>query len=376
MAFPAAAPGDDTFVGLIMLEQPPDWWLPPGFTLSPNGATPLQATDPAGNACFVYAIPGYQPSQQQVDTVADVIERELGPVPREGLDPSVYRFVSADRDTPIGLINRAILYPIDQAALLLHLASYGIDATIVGSTELAARRGWMEETSAGRLRRDLGLLTIVLGAEAGRAPEVSSAALRTTASRAAVLSRASGGVLSPIVLRAERATGLPFGRMFRVVDLVEADPALPGSAMQGRTVQGWLSRIRAGQAFDRAQARQYQFNQVYIVKDSGRGYWILDSYGPSNPAFGAGPVSRKFTQLADIRIESAASMLQEAYRKYRPGQTFANVPWGPRDLLDATSQGQLWLEVPVQTKPIPGAVLATARQLSIKVRDVTGKVYQ
>ena len=376
MASPAAALGDDSFVGLIMLEQPPDSWLPPGFTLSPNGAAPLQVTDPTGNACFVYAILGYQPSQQQVETVADVIERELGPLPREGLDPSVYRFVGADQQTPIGLINRAILYPFDQAALLLHLASYGIDATIVGGTEVAARQGWMEETSAGRLRRDLGLLTIVLGAETGRAPEVPSAALRTTASRAAVLSRASASVLSPIVLRAEGVTGLPFGRMFRVVDLVEADPAIAGAAVQGRTVQNWLVRVRAGQAFDKAQAGQYQFNQIYVVKDTGRGYRILDSYGLSKQALEVGPVSRKFTQLAEIRIESATSMLEEAYRKYRPGRTFADVPSRPRDLLDTTIQGQLWLEVPVQTKVIPGAVLATARRLSIKIRDVTGKVYE
>ena len=61
-----------------------------------GGEVPLQATDPAGNACFVYAAPGYRPSQQQVDTVADVIERELGPLPRGGLDPGLYRFVGAD----------------------------------------------------------------------------------------------------------------------------------------------------------------------------------------------------------------------------------------------------------------------------------------
>ncbi len=376
MATPPASLGDDTFVGLFMLEQPPDWWLPPGFTLTPNGSVPLSAISPEGRECFVYAVPGYQPSTSQVDTVADVIERELGPLPTQGLDPGVYRFFGADQNTPLGLINQAILYPVDKMALLLHLASYGIDASIVGGTEVAARRGWMSETSAGQLRRDLALLMIVLAAEGGRAPEVPTQALRTAASRAAATSRAAVSVLPPIVLRTEQLTGMPLGRVFRVVDVVDADPVIPGASVQGRSIQSWLVRVRAGQAFDRMQAREYRFNQIYVVKDTGKGYWILDSYGPSNPALGAGPVSRKFTQLANIQIESAIGMLQEAYRKYRPGQTFANVPSRPLDLSDATIQGQLWLEVPIQTKSIPDTVLATARQLSIKIRDVSGRVYQ
>ena len=35
----------------------------------------------------------------------------------------------------------------------------------------------------------------------------------------------------------------------------------------------------------------------------------------------------------------------------------------------------VWLEVPVQAKPIPTEVLTTARELEIKIRDVSGKVY-
>ena len=36
---------------------------------------------------------------------------------------------------------------------------------------------------------------------------------------------------------------------------------------------------------------------------------------------------------------------------------------------------QLFLEVPGQTKPIPQGILAEAQRLSIKIRDVEGKVY-
>ena len=168
-------------------------------------------------------MPGYRPPPRQVETVAKAIERELGPVPSQGLDPGVYRAVGADRNTPLGLINQAILYPLDKAALLLHLASYGIDAAIVGGTQTAARLGWISETSAGQLRRDLDLLAIVLGIEAGRVPEVLSTGLRSAATRMAALSRAAAKALPPVLLRAERVSGLPFGRMFRVVDLVQTD---------------------------------------------------------------------------------------------------------------------------------------------------------
>lgn len=114
---------------------------------------------------------------------------------------------------------------------------------------------------------------------------------------------------------------------------------------------------------------------MYVVKDTGNGYWILDSYGPQNAALGAGPVSRKFTQPADIKPGSAAVMLQEASRKYKPGMRFADVPSRPDELSGLTISGQLWLEVPVQSKPVPTAVLKAATDLPIKIRDVEGKVY-
>ena len=112
-----------------------------------------------------------------------------------------------------------------------------------------------------------------------------------------------------------------------------------------------------------------------MSRESGSGCWVLDSYGPRDPARGAGPVSRKFTQLADVQLSSARAMLQEAHRKYRPGRTFADVPSRPLELQGQTIQGQLWLEVPIQTTPIPPDILATANQLGIRIRDVTGRVY-
>lgn len=101
----------------------------------------------------------------------------------------------------------------------------------------------------------------------------------------------------------------------------------------------------------------------------------MDSYGPFDSTLGAGPVSRKFTQLADIKESSAVDMLREAYRKYRPGMKFANVKSRPDNLPDDVISGQLWLEVPVQTKPIPALILNKAKELNIRIRDINGIIY-
>ncbi len=53
----------------------------------------------------------------------------------------------------------------------------------------------------------------------------------------------------------------------------------------------------------------------------------------------------------------------------------ADVPSRPERLTDTVISGQLWLEVPVQTASIPNAILREAARLSIKIRDVSGKVY-
>ncbi len=55
---------------------------------------------------------------------------------------------------------------------------------------------------------------------------------------------------------------------------------------------------------------------------------------------------------------------------------FADVPSKPDLLIDTQIKGQLWLEVPVQTKDIPRSLLQKANELSIKIRDIEGKVYQ
>ena len=162
------------------------------------------------------------------------------------------------------------------------------------------------------------------------------------------------------------------GKTLRVLEVVEADPA---SVAGSRTVEHWKLRFELGRDFDREQGVNYRFNQLYVVKSSGKGYWVLDSYAPRDLDRAAGPVSRKFTQLADLKPQSARDILREANKKYRVGTAIADVDSRPAGLRDTHLKGQLWLEVPVQSKPIPADVLAVAQSFHIQIRDVTGRVY-
>ena len=86
MASPAK-PGDDTYVGLFMVEQPPDWWLPDGYTPAANGSVPIDVTAPDGTSRYAYVDPFYRPPPARVEAITDVVRRELGPVPSQGIGP-------------------------------------------------------------------------------------------------------------------------------------------------------------------------------------------------------------------------------------------------------------------------------------------------
>lgn len=45
-----APQSQDEFVGLLLLEQPDDWWLPPGYTLTPTMSVPLSGSDPGAES--------------------------------------------------------------------------------------------------------------------------------------------------------------------------------------------------------------------------------------------------------------------------------------------------------------------------------------
>ena len=130
----------------------------------------------------------------------------------------------------------------------------------------------------------------------------------------------------------------------------------------------WLQKVEAGNNFDRTQAPQYPYNEVYI--DKGSGYVRLDSY---NPAAGE-IVSRKYTQFSQIQTTTGIKYVNELSSKYPPGATIANVP-SNGNLAGQQLQGQMILEIPPQAGAIPQPVLDAAENANVIIRDASGKIY-
>jgi hypothetical protein len=128
-------------------------------------------------------------------------------------------------------------------------------------------------------------------------------------------------------------------------------------------------KVEYGKLFNRLRKPKYPYNEVYVENPAG-GYFILDSYNPATGEI----VSRKFAQLADTSLNSAIAYLREAARKYPPGATIANVP-SSGVLAGQKLQGSVYLEVPIQTMPIPQRILDAAKNHKVRIRDIEGRVF-
>ncbi|CAI8879895.1 hypothetical protein ALP99_02872 [Pseudomonas syringae pv. tomato] len=132
----------------------------------------------------------------------------------------------------------------------------------------------------------------------------------------------------------------------------------------------WLQRLDAGNEFNRIQSKNYPYNEVYIQRPDGNGYYRLDSYNPTTGEI----ISRKLTQLSKISESTAKSYINEAISKYPSGSTIANVP-SSGSLAGQKLQGAVILEVPPQTGIIPQSILDSADKAGVLIRDINGKVY-
>ncbi|WP_202611785.1 hypothetical protein [Proteus sp. G2659] len=109
----------------------------------------------------------------------------------------------------------------------------------------------------------------------------------------------------------------------------------------------WLQDIQAGNKFNAEQAKNYPYNELYVNKPDGSGYYRVDSYNPATGEI----VSRKFTQFSEISETTAKNYIREAVNKYPVGATISKVPSrGP--LAGSQLKGANILEVPPQSKPI------------------------
>ena len=144
-------------------------------------------------------------------------------------------------------------------------------------------------------------------------------------------------------------------------------------------------------AFNKARAKFYPFNEVYLEapkkainlpegSPTRHQYVRLDSYNPHTGEI----VSRKYTQLSEVSEETAIRYLKELSDKYAPGSVIADVPSNRTGVNKGIFEfnqgdklkGQMILEVPVQKKSVRESILKYARDNNIQIRDINGNVYK
>lgn len=146
------------------------------------------------------------------------------------------------------------------------------------------------------------------------------------------------------------------------------EEAIPPPAAPRRG--GDAGRMERGNQFDSAGQFDYPYREVWVDRPDGtRGR--LDGYDPKARLI----VSRKYTQLAEVAESTAIGYLRELAQKYRPGYTISDV-LSNGTLRGKKLEGRQILEVPIQRRPVPRAVLEEANKLRIEIRDVAGKGYQ
>jgi hypothetical protein len=100
----------------------------------------------------------------------------------------------------------------------------------------------------------------------------------------------------------------------------------------------------------------------------------VDSYVPGREI-----VSRKHTQLGEVKEETGIGYVREIDSKYSPGEVVKDTPHTRDQIPEAAGQplrGEKILEVPPQNGEVPKSVLDEAEARDITIRDTNGKVYE
>ena len=133
----------------------------------------------------------------------------------------------------------------------------------------------------------------------------------------------------------------------------------------------WLKKIMKGNYFNFIREQYYKrmggFNEVVVA-----GWKRLDSYIPNKEI-----VSRKFTQLKNVKPKTAKKYIDELVNKYSPGTKIKNTPRNAEAIAQGGDKlnGKMILEVPPQKKAIPPEVLEHATKKKVLIRDTSGKIY-
>lgn len=128
-------------------------------------------------------------------------------------------------------------------------------------------------------------------------------------------------------------------------------------------------RLDDGREFNEANRDRYPANEVILNNRK-----VLDSYAPGKEI-----VSRKHTQIADIKPSTWQSYLNEHVNKYGPGEIIKDSPTMRErypGLVGEELDGLPYMEVPVQEKDVPAWALRAAATLGVIIRDVNGRIYE
>ncbi len=135
----------------------------------------------------------------------------------------------------------------------------------------------------------------------------------------------------------------------------------------------YRKRIEAGSNFNKGQRSQYPYNEVQVnyTKRTGETVRVkVDSYNPYKGEI----VERKFTQLGEVKEQTAKKYINQLANKYPLGAEIADVP-SNRQLRGRVLEGQQILEVPPQKSDVPQSIKDYASDKGILIRDSHGRVY-
>jgi hypothetical protein len=126
-----------------------------------------------------------------------------------------------------------------------------------------------------------------------------------------------------------------------------------------------------GNGFNAKRKDSYEYSEVRVEPppESKLEWAQVDGYNPEEEI-----VSRKDTQLAERAESTWKGYINEFVRKYSPGTKITSRKGGGA-LYGKNLEGQMILEVPVQTAGVPEEVINYAAERDIIIRDDDGHVY-
>lgn len=183
------------------------------------------------------------------------------------------------------------------------------------------------------------------------------------------LALAGGGAVGALTAEAALTAGA-LGTAGVVLMAVGAGGGAGASGGKRGEAPQWLrDKWNQGRQFNKDNWPRYPANEVYL--ENGK---YLDSYRPGKEI-----VSRKQTQISKIKPETFKDYLREIRQKYKAGTKIPDTPKARAEypqLIGKPLKGKYYLEVPVQSGPVPEWALREAANHGVIIRDVQGFIYR